>query len=79
MRRFQHLDGQYEQDLAQARSMLDPEVWQAAWLAGSALTLEQAVEEALAELSGYKTMTIVCSSALDVKATHVRQGCSTYD
>ena len=47
MRRFQHLDGQYEQNLAQARSMLDTEVWQAAWLAGSALTLEQAVEEAL--------------------------------
>ncbi len=49
MQRWRHRDAWYEHDLALARSQLDPDTWHAAWTAGGAMTLEQAVEVALAE------------------------------
>jgi predicted ATPase len=49
IQRWRHRDAWYEHDLTLARSQLGPAAWQAAWAAGAALTLEQAVEEALAE------------------------------
>lgn len=49
IQRWRHRDVWYEHDLALARSQLDPDAWHAAWTAGSAMTLEEAVEEALAQ------------------------------
>jgi hypothetical protein len=39
----------YERDVALARSQLSPEHWQAAWDAGMAMSLDEAVKFALAE------------------------------
>jgi predicted ATPase len=39
----------YENDVANARSQLDPEGWNSSWTQGCALTLDQAVDFALAE------------------------------
>jgi hypothetical protein len=39
----------YERDLMLARSQLSPEHWQAAWDAGMAMSLDEAVKYALAE------------------------------
>jgi len=47
--RWRHDEAGYERDVALARSQLDPEAWREAWEAGCAMTLEQAVEYALAE------------------------------
>ncbi|MFN8490787.1 MAG: hypothetical protein U0350_24560 [Caldilineaceae bacterium] len=43
-----HQEAGYERDVALTRSRLDGETWNAAWAEGSAMTLEQAVEYALA-------------------------------
>jgi non-specific serine/threonine protein kinase len=48
IQRWRHRDAWYEHDLALARGQLDPDAWHAAWTEGSAMTLEEAVEEALA-------------------------------
>ena len=37
----------YERDLAAVRAQLDQVTWEAAWAAGRALSLEQAIAEAL--------------------------------
>jgi hypothetical protein len=37
----------YERDLAATRILLDAEAWDVAWVAGRALTLEQAIADAL--------------------------------
>lgn len=48
MPRWQHQQAWYDADLAIARRRLHPADWQAAWASGTALTLENAVAEALA-------------------------------
>jgi hypothetical protein len=41
-----------ERRVAEARAQLQPEIWDAAWIAGRALNWEQAAEEALALAAG---------------------------
>jgi hypothetical protein len=50
--RWPHLGGQYEQDLALARSLLLAKTWDEVWAEGSRMSLEQAVTYALAALPG---------------------------
>ena len=47
--RWRHLDPIYDRDVALARSLLGPEGWQAAWAAGCAMPIDQAVTYALVE------------------------------
>ncbi len=47
--RYRHDEAGYERTLELARRRVDPEAWRAAWEAGCAMTLEQAVEYALGE------------------------------
>jgi predicted ATPase len=47
--RWLHREAQFERDATLARSQLDPDAWHAAWEAGRAMTLDQAVEYALEE------------------------------
>jgi hypothetical protein len=48
MPRWRHQETGYSRDLALARCQLNAEIWGAAWSAGCAMTLEQAVAYALA-------------------------------
>jgi hypothetical protein len=47
MPRWRHQETGYSRDLALAHCQLDAEMWSAAWSAGCAMTLEQAVAYAL--------------------------------
>lgn len=47
--RWRHTGSIYDRDLALARSLLDPAGWQAAWAAGCAMPLDQAVAYALTD------------------------------
>lgn len=49
VRRSRHNDAIYDRDVTLATSLLDPEAWRAAWAAGCAMPLDQAVAYALAE------------------------------
>jgi predicted ATPase/transcriptional regulator with XRE-family HTH domain len=49
--RWRDRDASYARDVALARSLLDEEAWRAAWAAGGAMPLDQAVAYALAESS----------------------------
>lgn len=53
--RWSHLDPIYDRDIALARSLLGPDEWHAAWTAGYAMPLDQAIAYALTESAPHDT------------------------